>query len=481
LKQLGKLFGVALSLLALISCDSSTPPESEPLTNPASTMQFQLPKSIRTTQAINLQATGATLQTSVGAVDMVRVGDRFEGSIRVARNTTLTYDLAIYEQVGNQIITYVVYSGATSGPVTGDQTIPIFESNYIYPDDDRDGASNLAERAAGSDHANPLSTPNDQSGSAAAGEISFVESSGEVEEGQPLRINVNRAGGSNGMVSVTVQSSAFTILAPSPTTLVWANGDSQPKTILVRPEANVIPRDTQTVQISLSNPTGGATLGLAIQDVTVTDITSIQPPVFTGLATDGEWEVCSSPYNTAARFSFATQLSVSEGRTVSCFKPCTENVILHPTYDGLAWMPSLDQSCFLTQSSPGSYAKIAVYTPAREQMTLNLTTDLFTNTNNIWRCDKQNRNNIPYTYEDVPPFLDWYQFNDDGTYNYATTADGNPPVRLQGPSVWNAEGRTLDLANIDTRFRNIIYFPGNQMFHIHPDADNRIRCTLQPY
>lgn len=481
MKQLGKLFSVVLLLVAVIACDSHPQPEPAQQPTTSSTMQFQLPERIRTSQAVNLQATGATLETSVGPVNMIRAGDRFEGSIDVASGTTLTFDLTIYEQVDNQRITYVVYRGSTNGPVTTNQTIPIFESTYTYLDDDRDGASNLAERSAGSDHANPLSTPDNPTGSAPAGVISFTDSTAQVEEGERLRINISRSGGASGVVTATVQSSEFTGLAISPTRLVWNDGDSQTKTILVQPESNPIPTDTRTVRLSLTNATGGATLGTTEIDVTILDITIVEPPPFTALATDGEWEVCVQPYNTPGPSPFATQLSGTEGRVVKCFKPCTENVILDPVSDGVAWMPVAQHSCFLSQASPGSLANAPIYTPRRERMTVNLTNQLFVNRNNIWGCDTQNRANLTYTYEVDAPALQWFQFNADGTYSHAVTTDGNPPGRLQGPETWSIEGRKLELAHINTGYRNIIFFPGNQTFHIHPDTDNRIRCTKQSF
>ncbi len=469
------------SITLLSSCGGTGKDDTQQPSNAytASTMKFPLPERIRTSQAVNLEETRASLDTSAGPVNMRRVGNQFEGAISVPFGSDFTFELLIYEQVGNQRIIYVTSTGSTNEQVTGDVEIEISAGNYIEPDDDNDGASNLEERNAGSNHADPLSTPANPNGPGAVGQISFIDTTDQVEEGEQLLIPVARTGGTGGVVTASVTSSVFTGLTFSPQNLIWADGESGTKTVRVTADSNDVPGDGQTVQFSLTNATGGATIGNSQIDISIIDITIIAPPTFTPLASDGEWEVCIPPYNTTGPSPFATQLSANEGRIVSCVKACTENVILDPNFNGWAWMPVEQHSCTLVAGIPGSYTNVPLYTPRREQVTVNLSTENFIADNSTWACDTQSRANAEYSYVVSTDNLLWLQFDSDGTYQHAITTDGNPPPRYQGPNVWSVDGRVLELAHINTGYRNIIFFPGNQTFHIHPDTDGRLRCTRQ--
>ncbi len=475
------LFTIIATITLLSGCGGRDHAEPQQHTGggTASTMKFALPERIRTSQAVNLQATRATLDTSAGPVNMRRVGNQFEGSISVPYGSTFTFELLIYEQVGNLRIVYATSQGSTNEAVTGDVEIQISAGNFIEPDDDNDGASNLEERNAGSNHADPLSTPDNPNGPDAAGQISFIDLSSQVEEGEQVLISVARTGGSAGPATASVASSVFTGLTFSPQILIWADGESDTKTIRVNADSNDVPGDGQTVQFSLTNITGGATFGSSQIDVSIIDITIIEPPGFTPLVSDGEWEVCIPPYNTTGPSPFATQLSANEGRIVSCVKACTENVILDPNFSGWAWMPVEQHSCTLVAGTPGSYANIPLYTPRREQITVNLSAENFIANNATWACDTQSRANAEYSYVVSSNNLLWLQFSSDGTYQHAITTDGNPPPRYQGPNLWSVDGTVLELAHINTGYRNVIFFAGNQTFHIHPDTDGRFRCTKQ--
>lgn len=469
-----------LSLTLLFACGSESSTNNITATPAPSAVQIKLPTRIREAGAINLQAVRATLETSAGAVSMSLIGDRFEGSIRVNSGTDLSFTLTIFEQVGSQRITYATYEGSSNGPVTADQSVAIFERNYVYPDDDDDGTSNLAERDAGSNPFNPLSTPANPDGGNSAGLISFTQSAVEVEEGQQLTVNVSRTGGSTGVVTASINTSAFSGLTVTPQRLTWANGDATDKAFTVSSQSNDIPGDTQTIQLRLDNITGGATTGNTELSLTVLDISIVAIPPFNPLATDGEWEVCYEPYNTPGPSPFATQQSDNEGRVVNCFKACSGDIIVDPVSDGVGWMPFAQHSCFITNANPGTYANAPVYTPRRERMALALDADLFINNGTIWACDAQNRANSEYQYVVVNP-LSWLRFNSDGTYGHAVTITADPPSRLQESNTWRVDGRILELSHINTGYRNIIFFSGGDTFHIHPDTDNRLRCSKQSY
>jgi hypothetical protein len=79
-------------------------------------------------------------------------------------------------------------------------------------------------------------------------------------------MTVNRTGGSNGAVGVTYQTSNGTAVAGTDFTastgvVQWASGDAAPKTIAV-PVSNATPfSGTRSFTLTLSTPSGGATLG----------------------------------------------------------------------------------------------------------------------------------------------------------------------------------------------------------------------------
>jgi hypothetical protein len=88
-----------------------------------------------------------------------------------------------------------------------------------------------------------------------------------LENGTPvLAVTVTRTGGSNGAVSATVNLNNGTAVAPfdynnAPITVNFANGDTAPKTVLVPIVDDTVVETTETVNLTLTNPTGGATLG----------------------------------------------------------------------------------------------------------------------------------------------------------------------------------------------------------------------------
>lgn len=99
--------------------------------------------------------------------------------------------------------------------------------------------------------------------------ISVGESTGT------MTVTVNRAGGSSGAVSVMYNTSDVSAIAGTDYThtsgtLNWANGDAAPKTFSI-PIANVIAfSGTKVFSITLSNPTGSATLGTSNATVSIT-------------------------------------------------------------------------------------------------------------------------------------------------------------------------------------------------------------------
>jgi plastocyanin len=108
------------------------------------------------------------------------------------------------------------------------------------------------------------------------GALRFGQASYSVTEGGAATITVQRVGGDDGAVSVTFSAIAGSAGASDFTavngTLTWANNDDDPKTFAVATANDSASEANETVQLRLTNPTAGATLGspstalLTIQD-----------------------------------------------------------------------------------------------------------------------------------------------------------------------------------------------------------------------
>lgn len=111
-----------------------------------------------------------------------------------------------------------------------------------------------------------------------------------AETGGAITITVTRTGSTTGQVTVdfattTIGSTATAgvdYIATSGT-LTWTNGDGTSKSFTVTPVADGVAEGTETVNLVLSNPTGGASLGAQSTAVLhITDSTTI--PVITSIS-----------------------------------------------------------------------------------------------------------------------------------------------------------------------------------------------------
>ena len=98
-----------------------------------------------------------------------------------------------------------------------------------------------------------------------------------AENGGNATITITRTGGSAGAVGVSVATSNGTATAPADYTAVsqtvsFANGDTANKTVSIPIVNDTLVEANETVNLSSSNPTGGATLGSPSTAVlTITD------------------------------------------------------------------------------------------------------------------------------------------------------------------------------------------------------------------
>ncbi len=99
-----------------------------------------------------------------------------------------------------------------------------------------------------------------------AGELRFTRADfSAAEDGGNAAITVQRVNGSTGAVSVDIATSDAGATAPddytaSAATLVWADGDTANKLLLVPLVADALAEQGESISLTLSNPVGGASL-----------------------------------------------------------------------------------------------------------------------------------------------------------------------------------------------------------------------------
>ncbi|HYW72999.1 MAG TPA: Calx-beta domain-containing protein [Pyrinomonadaceae bacterium] len=153
-------------------------------------------------------------------------------------------------------------------------------------------------------------------GAAPAGTLQFSASTYSVSEsgGQAI-VTVTRTGGSNGAVSVQYATTAGSATAGSDYTdaggtLNWADGDTADKTFVVPITDDSLNELNETVNLNLSNASGGAALGNATSVLTIVD-DDPKPTVSINDVTKAEGN------SGTTNFDFEVKLSAASGQTVS--------------------------------------------------------------------------------------------------------------------------------------------------------------------
>ena len=111
------------------------------------------------------------------------------------------------------------------------------------------------------------------------GQITFTSALPSVsvnENAGTLNLSVSRINGSDGAVSVQYATADGTATAgadytATSGTLNWAHGDAANKNIAIPINDDMIYEDNETFTVTLSMPTGGATLGVSMKTVTIND------------------------------------------------------------------------------------------------------------------------------------------------------------------------------------------------------------------
>ena|GEM_PF-1271491 len=150
------------------------------------------------------------------------------------------------------------------------------------------------------------------------GTLQFSKATYDVaENGGTATIIVTRTGGSDGAVSVdfaTVAGGTATAgqdYTSNSGTLNWANGDASDKTFTVAIINDALDEADETVNLALSNPTGGATIGA--QSTTTLTITDNDPPPSFSISNVDVSEGNSGTTNAV----FNVMLSAASGKTVT--------------------------------------------------------------------------------------------------------------------------------------------------------------------
>ena len=153
-------------------------------------------------------------------------------------------------------------------------------------------------------------------GAAPAGTLQFSAPTYSVNEnGAQATIAVKRTGGSNGAISVQFATTAGTATSGSDYddnsgTLSWADGDTTDKTFTVAIKDDVLNELNETINLNLSNPTGGAALGNASSVLTIVD-DDPKPTISIN-------DVSQSEGNSGTtNFDFTVKLSAPSGQSVS--------------------------------------------------------------------------------------------------------------------------------------------------------------------
>jgi hypothetical protein len=179
--------------------------------------------------------------------------------------------------------------------IAGDTTFEADETVTLALSTPTGGAS-LGTAAA------TLTITNDDA--APVGTLAFSTATVSQAEGNSSTANatitVTRTGGSNGAVGVSYATSDGTASAGSDYTaasgaLAWADGDATSKTFTVAIAGDVSVEGDETVNLTLSGATGGASLGTAAATLTITNDDAATTPIVTVAAGDADLAEGATP------------------------------------------------------------------------------------------------------------------------------------------------------------------------------------------
>jgi uncharacterized repeat protein (TIGR01451 family) len=176
----------------------------------------------------------------------------------------------------------------------------------------------------------------------APGEIRFTSAAFSIgEAGGNAAITVERVGGTGGAVSIDFITADATATAgadysATAGTLSWVDGVGGTMSFLVPITPDLLDEDDETVDLTLSNPQGGASLGSpANAQLTITD-DDAPPMISINDVSMLEGDAATTP------FSFDVTLSAASGKTVSINYSTSDGTAVAPADYGAVAATTLD-------------------------------------------------------------------------------------------------------------------------------------------
>jgi len=216
--------------------------------------------------------------------------------------------------------------GIGAGTMSRDITVRVFGDTQVEPNEtfflnlsNPVGATITKAQGAGT-------ITNDDA--APSGTLAFSAGSYSVNEnGGQATITVSRTGGSNGAVSVQYATSNGTAIVGSDYTsatgtLNWADADTANKTFVVPINNDSLDEADETINLTLTNPTGGATLGS--QASALLTIVDDDPAPKVSIDDVSKAEGNSGTTN----FTFTVSLDAASGQQVSVNYTTADNTAL---------------------------------------------------------------------------------------------------------------------------------------------------------
>ena len=150
---------VALALITGCGGDSTTT-SNQATTGQAqsgSGLDFPLPVAVRESLVVDIDQVSGFVNINGQIFEMQRAGDRYSVEIpNIPANSDVEIDLTFIETLSNGgQLTLAETAPQTFAINDSDQTIEFFQNQYLFPDDDNDGLSNIEERNNESDPFTP--------------------------------------------------------------------------------------------------------------------------------------------------------------------------------------------------------------------------------------------------------------------------------------------------------------------------------------
>ena len=173
------------------------------------------------------------------------------------------------------------------------------------------------------------------------GALGFAATAATVSEGDgEVTLRVDRVGGTDGAVAVTARTTTGGSAAagldyePLDRTLSWGHGDGSPRHFAIRLLDDGAGEDTETIEVSLAEPLGGADVGVRSAVVTIQDDDVPLGPCAADLTTlcltDGRFRVRArywTPGDPDSRQAIGTQLTRDTGY-FTFFNPANVEIML---------------------------------------------------------------------------------------------------------------------------------------------------------